>query len=158
MISDVWSSRIAVVSDTHGHLAPALLEGLKDVELILHAGDLDSPKVLEALQVLAPVMAVRGNMDRGAWTRGIPDMDLTPVNGTLVYMIHDLTHMDIDPESIGVGLVISGHTHRPLVERRGTVIYLNPGSPTLPRGGFPPSLALIHFKGNGALEVEIVHL
>jgi uncharacterized protein len=148
-------NRIAVVSDTHGHLEPALMRALKTVDLIIHAGDLDGPDVLKSLKTLSPVIVVRGNMDRGVWAQDIPAMEITTVSGTLVHVIHDLTRMDIDPASINVGLVISGHTHRPLVEEKGPVVYLNPGSASLPRGGFPPTYALIHIRGNG-LEVEII--
>jgi hypothetical protein len=158
MISeDPVPNRIAVVSDTHGHLDPALMKSLKEADLILHAGDLDSPKVLKALKALAPVTAVRGNMDRGDWAKDIPVMELTPVHEMLFYMIHDLAKMDIDPESMGVRVVIHGHTHRPCVEEKGSVIYLNPGSASLPRGGFSPSYAMIHLQGN-RLHVEIITL
>ncbi|MBA3028786.1 MAG: metallophosphoesterase family protein [Desulfobacteraceae bacterium] len=155
MNSEVFApNRIAVVSDTHGHLNPALLEDLKNADLIIHAGDLDGPEVLNTLKILAPVLAVRGNMDRGGWAEDIPVMEVTPINGMLFYMIHDLARMDLEPESMGIRFVISGHTHRPLVEEKGNVIYLNPGSASLPRGGFPPTYALIHIREN-RLNVEI---
>ena len=135
--------RIAVISDTHGHLPVALIAALKNADLIIHAGDIDRGDILEALETLAPVLAVRGNMDRGDWTKEIPTTEMAVIEDMLVYVLHDRFKLDLEPESIGVKMVISGHTHRPLIEKKGEVIYLNPGSASEPRGGFMPSFALI---------------
>ena len=149
--------RIAVISDTHGHLPGELIAALKNVDLIIHAGDIDRLDILDALKALAPVLAVQGNMDRGDWAHDIPAMELASIEGILIYVLHDLLKLDIEPESIGVKMVISGHTHRPMVEKKGAVLYVNPGSVSLPRGGFKPSFAVIALNDH-QLDVQIKDL
>lgn len=151
------SGLIGVISDTHGHLAAAAEAALDGVALIIHAGDLDTPQVLERLRRIAPVVAVRGNMDRGPWAEALPPAELVAVAGVHVYVLHMAHLLDLDPAAAGVDVVVCGHTHRPGEERRGGVLYLNPGSASLPRGGNPPSLALLRI-GGGTVRADFVPL
>ncbi len=135
--------RIGVISDTHGLLRPEALAALRGVDLILHAGDLVTPEHLGALRNLAPALAVRGNMDAGAWARELPVTRVVTCGTRLIYMLHDLGQLDLDPATAGVQVVISGHTHRPCIETRDGVLYLNPGSAGPRRFNLPISLALL---------------
>lgn len=151
------SRRIAVISDTHGHLPAAAERLLGDVSLILHAGDIDTPEVLERLRRIAPTVAVRGNMDRGAWAKRLPSAELIDVGGTRIYVRHILEDIDLDPAAAGVNLVISGHTHRSAETRKNGVLYLNPGSACLPRAGNPASMALVTVTGS-RIDIRLVTL
>ena len=142
-------TRIGVISDTHGHLDAKAAVSLAGVDLILHAGDIDTPVVLRQLEQIAPVIAVRGNMDRGPWSSGLKSAEIITLGTPWIYLLHDQSHLDLDPASADVGLVIHGHTHRPTLETRGDVTYLNPGSATLPRGGYNPTVAIIHLSKIG---------
>jgi putative phosphoesterase len=143
-------TRIGVISDTHGHLPAAAAAALANVGLIIHAGDLDTPDVLGQLRRIAPVVAVRGNMDRGAWAARLPAADMIDLGQTRIYVRHILGDIDLDPVAARVGLVISGHSHQPEQTRKNGVLYLNPGSASLPRAGSPASLALVTFSAAGA--------
>lgn len=120
--------RIGLLSDTHGLLRPEARDFLRGSDHILHAGDIGSPEVLEALRLLAPVTAVRGNCDPGAWAGALPAALTVPLAGLLIHVLHDLGQLAIDPARAGVRVVLSGHSHRPLAEERGGVLYVNPGS------------------------------
>jgi uncharacterized protein len=137
---------IGVVSDTHGNLPPGLADMLNGVDLIIHAGDIDCPEILESLRALAPVVAVRGNMDQGNWAKILDKTELVDFQNTLLYVVHNIDDMDIDPGPTEVAAVISGHTHRAQIRRKGKVLFLNPGSATLPRGNGPPSMAVIYIR------------
>ena len=134
---------IGVISDTHGRLSHQLPDILKHADLIIHAGDVDDADTLESLKAIAPVIAVRGNMDRGAWAENLCETELVEIGGTGLYILHDIYNLDIDPESIHVKAVISGHTHRPSISTKGPVLYFNPGSATNPRGGNRPSVGIL---------------
>jgi len=148
---------VGVIADTHGHLGAGAIEAMAGVDLILHAGDIDAPPVLEALGTIAPVLAVRGNMDQGSWARQLPIGRPIEAGALVLYALHDLTRLDLDPAAAGIAAVLCGHTHRPLLERRRGVLYLNPGSASLPRDGRPPSIARLCIEGS-RLEAEIVTL
>ncbi len=137
---------VGVISDTHGHLSPPAVSALRRVDVILHAGDIDTPAVFQALQALAPLVAVRGNMDRGPWAADLAPAEIVTLGGLQVYLVHDLLGLDLDPAAADIRLVVSGHTHRPAAENRGDVLLLNPGSAALPRGGRPASLALVRLE------------
>jgi len=141
--------RIGVISDTHGYLEPAAARILAGVDLILHAGDIDSPAVLRQLEQIAPVVAVRGNMDQGAWTRNLKQTELITAGKTWIYMLHEYGRLDLDLHSTDIKVLIHGHTHRAALETHQGVIYLNPGSPTLPRGAHNPSVAVITLAADG---------
>lgn len=137
---------IGVISDTHGRLQPAAIKALKGTDLIIHAGDVGKPEILESLQDIAPVIAVRGNMDIGDWTHELPETKFVEVGSLLLYVIHDIYKLDIKPDESGVSAVISGHSHRPSLENHNGVLFLNPGSATLPRFNNPASVALLQVK------------
>ncbi len=149
--------RIGVISDTHGLLRPAALDALQGCELILHAGDVGRPEVLDALSELAPLAAVRGNVDNGEWARSLPLTHTIETGAGWLYLLHDLQSLALDPAAAGFAAVISGHSHKALVERRNGVLYLNPGSAGPRRFALPVSLALIHIV-EGALEAELIDL
>src|SRR5262245_34844596 len=104
---------VGVISDTHGLVRPAALDALAGAELIVHAGDVGTPAVLEALRAVAPVVAVRGNNDRGPWARELPASDVVDLDGVLLYVLHDVKELDLDPRAAGFRAVIAGHSHRP---------------------------------------------
>lgn len=119
---------IGVISDTHNLLRPEAAEALTDVDLIIHAGDICTPQILEKLRKLAPVVAVRGNNDKGLWAEDIPVYEAIKVGAISIYVIHDIKEMDINPASAGFKIVISGHSHKPSVKDEKGVFFLNPGS------------------------------
>jgi putative phosphoesterase len=121
--------RVGLVSDTHGLLRPEVAEFLRGSHHIIHAGDICDSAILEQLSALAPVTAVRGKNDRGAWAENLAESDLIQLEDVFLYVIHDLAEIDIDPAGAGINVVVSGHSHKPHIERRGTVLYVNPGSP-----------------------------
>jgi len=140
--------RIGVLSDTHGHLDSRVLETLKSADMILHAGDIDCPEVLDALAQISTVIPIRGNMDYGNWSRDLPHEEFVDAANNLIYMIHDINRIDLDPAAANIGIVICGHTHRPSVAQKGEVLYVNPGSASFPRGGFKASIAMIDINGH----------
>src|SRR5882672_8190668 len=111
---------VGVISDTHGLLRPEALAALAGVDVIVHAGDIGSPAVLDALRAIAPVIAVRGNNDRGAWAASIPETVTADVGAVRLHVIHDVNTLRGNPAERGIDVVIAGHSHRPTVERRGT--------------------------------------
>ena len=148
---------VGVISDTHGALRPEALKSLKGSDMILHAGDIGNPEVLEELQKIAPVIAVRGNTDSGEWTRSLPYTALAEIADVALYVLHDIYYLDLEPAAVGIRAVISGHTHRPSVSEVGDVLFLNPGSAAYPRHTYPASLALLHIKGK-TLNPQFVNL
>ena len=148
---------VGVISDTHGLLRPEAIEALRGSTLILHAGDVGSPTVLDRLRALAPTRAVRGNVDTGAWAAILPMTDVVEIGTLQVYMLHDVAALDVDPQAAGFAAVISGHTHRSRAEVRGRVLYLNPGAAGPRRFTLPVSVAKLHVDGN-QLSHEIVEL
>jgi len=149
--------RVGVISDTHGLLRPEALEALRGVDHIIHAGDVGDPVILEQLRNVAPVTAVRGNMDLGGWGKGLPSSEVLEIGETAFYVLHDLEELDLDPEAAGISVVVSGHTHVPNARWAKGVLFLNPGSAGPIRGTKPVSLALMEISG-GELEHRIVTL
>jgi len=148
---------IGVISDTHGLVRPEAIKALRGSELIVHAGDIGGPDVLQALNDLAPVVAVRGNNDRKDWAKPLKDTEVVPVGGTLLYVLHDLHELDLDPSAAGFKAVISGHSHQPRIQERAGVLYLNPGSAGPRRFKLPVAVARLRISGN-LLSAEIVEL
>ena len=148
---------IGVISDTHGMLSNRAIDALKGSNAVLHAGDVGSPGVLEALEKIAPVYPVKGNTDRGIWTERLPMTQQVELGGRLFYVIHNLGDLDIVPESIGVDAVIYGHTHIPKEERKKGVLYFNPGSAGPKRFRLPVCLGKITIT-NGDLTAEWIDL
>ena len=148
---------LGVISDTHGLVRPEALAALAGVERIVHAGDIGSRDVLEALERVAPVTAVRGNNDRGGWATKIPETEVVEVGGVSLYLLHDLHELDLEPRAAGFAAVISGHSHQPKVEERDGVLYLNPGSAGPRRFKLPISLARLTVAGK-PVKAELVTL
>jgi hypothetical protein len=137
---------LGVISDTHGLLRAEAIKLLQDVDMIIHAGDIGPPDILESLQAIAPVVAVRGNMDRGQSGMALPEKESIQIGGTLIHVLHDLNRLKCDPELEGFHLVINGHTHQPLLHTVDGVLYLNPGSAGPRRFSLPISLARVELN------------
>jgi len=149
--------RVGVISDTHGLLRPEALRALAGCERILHAGDIGKPEVLDALARIAPVVAVRGNNDAGAWAEKLPASEVVELGGVSLYLLHDLAELDLDPEAAGFAAVISGHSHRPSASVRDGVLYLNPGSAGPRRFKLPITVARVKTSGRH-IPADIVDL
>jgi len=139
--------QIGVIADTHGLVRPEALEALKGSNLIVHAGDIGKPEVLDALQEIAPVSAVRGNVDKGPWAENLPISQVIEVGQTSLYIIHDLAALDLEPGAAGFAAVISGHSHQPSLDTRKGAMFLNPGSAGPKRFRLPISVATIEVMG-----------
>ena len=139
--------RIGLISDTHGLLRPEVLDFLRGSDHIVHGGDVCDAGVLDALRGLAPVTAVRGNNDRGGWAEALRESELLRLEEVFVYAIHDLAQIDIEPRAAGVRVVVSGHSHRPSIDERDGVLYVNPGSAGPRRFRLPISAAELTIDG-----------
>jgi hypothetical protein len=149
--------RIGLISDTHGLLRPAALDALRGSDFIVHGGDIGDGGILDRLSTLAPVTAVRGNNDRAEWARSLPDADTLRFGEITLHVLHDLADLAIDPGPAGVDIVVSGHSHRPGIERRSGVLYVNPGSAGPVRFKLPVAVGLLQVSGR-AIEARIVEL
>jgi uncharacterized protein len=132
---------LGLISDTHGLLRPEALQALRGCAHIVHAGDIGDAAVLEGLARLAPVTAVRGNNDKGAWAKKLADTQILELAGTRIYVIHDLGELRLDPARAGFAVVVAGHSHRPGKELRAGVLYVNPGSAGPRRFKLPVTVA-----------------
>ena len=141
------SKLIGIISDTHGLVRPQALEALAGVDMILHAGDVGKQEVLDTLKDVAPVVAVRGNNDKGDWAQTLPDWEVVEVGKVSIYMLHDVKEIDLSPSGAGFHVVVSGHSHKPSIEDRRGVLYVNPGSAGPRRFKLPVSLAHLHIAG-----------
>ncbi len=148
---------IGIISDTHGILSEDALQALKGVDSIVHAGDVGGPQVLEYLGQIAPVTAVRGNMDHEAWAEPLPAFDMIGFDGTIFYVLHDLHTLDLDPSAAGVQIVVSGHTHQAAMKTVQGVLYFNPGSASHGRHGMPLSVGRIELT-DGRIHPQIIQL
>ena len=133
------------------------MEALRGAEHIIHAGDVGAPALLEELARIAPVTAIRGNVDKGAWARALPETEVVDLGGVLIYVIHDLGQLDLKPEAAGFAAVISGHSHVPKQEVQNGVLYLNPGSAGPRRFKLPVCIGKLVVEG-GRVRGDIVHL
>jgi len=149
--------RIGVISDTHDLVRPEALAALKRSDLILHAGDVCRPEVLEELARIAPVVAVRGNNDRGGWARALPVSRTLDISGYRIHIVHDLKDLRVDPQAEGFHAVVSGHSHRPGAHRRNGVLFLNPGSAGPRRFKLPVAIARLSI-GKRGLQARIVEV
>jgi len=139
--------RVGVISDTHGLLRPEATAFLRGCNHIVHGGDVGSENVLRELSVIAPITAVRGNNDQGPWARALPETELVQFGEVFVYVIHDLAQLDIEPQAAGVGVVVSGHSHQPAIQKRNGVLYVNPGSAGPRRFKLPIAVAELNVAG-----------
>ena len=148
---------VGVISDTHGLLRPEALVALAEVEHILHAGDVGNIEILDELKKIAPVTAIRGNVDVYGDCAKLPATEMVELSGRFFYLVHSVHDLDIDPKAAGVDVVVSGHSHKPLVETKKGVMYLNPGSAGPRRFSLPVSVALVTV-GEGGVEARVVGL
>jgi uncharacterized protein len=148
---------VGVISDTHGLLRPEAIQALRGCNSIIHAGDVDKPGILESLEQIAPVTAVRGNCDSGSWTTRLHKTETIQIGEVFLHVIHNLDQLDLDPKEADIRVVISGHTHRPLIEERQGVLFLNPGAAGPKRFDLSPSLVLLRIAGK-AVKAELIEL
>ena len=148
---------IGVISDTHGRLPSGVAKAFKKVDLIVHAGDIGDETVIARLEKIAPVLAVRGNMDYGNWTHQLPSTEIIEIGHMALAVTHIANRLNENPKKAGYKAVISGHTHRPDVFEKDGITFINPGSASYPKLGHPGSAALIHIKG-ADLSVEFIRL
>jgi len=149
--------KIGVISDTHGLLRPEAFAALDGVQRILHAGDGGGREILEALARIAPVTAVRGNVDRDRWGAALPATEVVEIAGISIYMLHDLAQLDLKHEAAGFRIVVYGHSHRPKMEEKNGVLYFNPGSAGRRRFRLPVSVGRLEIR-SGRVFGEIVSL
>ncbi len=153
--------RIGILSDTHGLLRPEVLPALQSCEHILHAGDVGQAAILIALRQIAPVTAIRGNVDRSGLCGALPETEMVTLGGRVFYLLHNLDDLDINPRAAGVSAVIYGHTHEAAMRWKDDVLYLNPGSIGPRRFHLPVTLAILECDGvqpNLKLTPEIITL
>lgn len=149
---------VGIISDTHGLMRPEALKALVGADLILHAGDIGRPEVLDALRTIAPVVAVRGNNDREPWAEALAETEIVKIGEVNLYLLHALQELALDPSASGFDIVVSGHSHRPsITSREDGVLYLNPGSAGARRFKLPVSVArlTVHGKSCRARIVEL---
>ena len=148
---------IGVISDTHGHLPSGVTKAFKKVDLIIHAGDIGDEAVLTKLENIAPLLAVRGNMDYGSWASQLPATEIIEIGHIALAVTHIASRLNEKPENAGYKAVISGHTHSPNVYEKNGITFINPGSAAYPKHGQPSSAAMIHITGTD-LRVEFIRL
>jgi uncharacterized protein len=148
---------VGVISDTHGLLRPEAVATLQGSDYIIHAGDVGDPAILKRLKEIAPVTAVRGNVDRGSWAKKILETNVLEINGLSIYVLHDLNQLDLNPEAAGFSAVVSGHSHMPKQETKNGVLYFNPGSAGPKRFKLPVTVGRIRIQ-DGKLHGEILQI
>jgi putative phosphoesterase len=148
---------IGIISDTHGLLRPEALQALRGSDHIVHAGDVGSPEILQQLGAIAPVTAVRGNVDMGEWARKLAETEVLEVGGVSIYVLHDLAQLDLNPKAAGLKVVVYGHSHVPKQEERDGVLYFNPGSAGPKRFRLPVSAGRLVVQ-HGELRAELIQL
>lgn len=149
--------KVGVLSDTHGLLRPEALAALRGVDHLLHAGDVGDAEILNQLRAVAPLTAIRGNIDTSGPCATLPATEAVELDGFLLYLVHALPDLDVKPEAAGIAAVIYGHSHKPVAETRNGVLYLNPGSAGPRRFSLPITVALLELNSTG-LAAEIVPL
>jgi putative phosphoesterase len=148
---------IGVISDTHGLLRPEAVEALRGSDRILHAGDVGTPEILQGLAKIAPLIAIRGNVDSAPWARALPATEVIEAGGISIYMLHDLAQLDLKPEAAGFRVVVYGHSHQPKIEEKNGVLYFNPGSAGPRRFRLPVSVGRLTIA-SGNVRTELVEL
>jgi uncharacterized protein len=148
---------IGIISDTHGLLRPQAIEALGGCDRILHAGDIGAPEILEALAQIAPVTAIRGNVDTAPWASTLPLTEVIEANSILIYMLHNLAQLDLKPAAAGFRVVIYGHSHHPKIEEKNGVLYFNPGSAGPRRFNLPVSLGKLTVSAE-KVNAELIEL
>ena len=148
---------IGLISDTHGLLRPQALRALESSDLIIHAGDVGDPEILEALKTLAPVFAVWGNVDTEPWALALPETEVIETDPATIYVLHDLHALELDPVAAGFHIIVSGHSHKPSRTERAGVLFLNPGSAGPRRFDLPVTVALLHL-GTSQWKIDFIDL
>lgn len=148
---------IGVISDTHGLLRPEAVQALQGSQYIIHAGDVGDPEILKRLEEIAPVMAVRGNVDVESWAKKLPETDVLEAVGVSIYVLHNIDQLDLKPEAAGFAAVIYGHSHKPAAKMRNGVLFFNPGSAGPRRFSLPVTVGRIIVEG-GRARAEVVEL
>jgi len=148
---------IGLISDTHGLLRESAAAALADSDIIIHAGDIDTPEILEALKKIAPVFPIRGNMDRNHAGMALPRYEIVEMNGVSIYVLHDIDQLDLNPAAAGFAVVVSGHSHRPGIVYRDNVLYINPGSAGPRRFKLPISVGILEIE-DGRITPKIIEL
>jgi hypothetical protein len=148
---------IGIISDTHGRLPQSVSKAFQDSDLIIHAGDIGDPEVIDTLEKIAPLRAVRGNMDTGRWARRLQQTDTLKIGNQQLLVIHDVYDLNRQAPIDKYHVVICGHTHRPQVEIQQGILFVNPGSAVQPRYGYPPSVAVLEIKA-GTIKARLVDL
>jgi len=149
--------RIGLISDTHGLLRKEAAEALRGSELIIHAGDVGKPEILDALREIAPVVAIRGNVDTEPWAQTLPETAVAEAGAAIIYVLHDVNALDLNPEASGFHIVVSGHSHKPGKAERDGVLYINPGSAGPRRFQLPITVAHLRL-GRIPFDVEFMNL
>ena len=139
---------VGVISDTHGLIRPEAVKALEGVDMIIHAGDVGKPEILDLLGAIAPTVAVRGNMDRGDWAQELPETEVVEIGEVSIYVLHDICRLALDPFAAGFSAVIYGHSHRPFAGEQNGVLFLNPGSAGPRRFRLPVCLSIVQIEGN----------
>jgi uncharacterized protein len=139
---------VGLISDTHGLLRDEAVNALQDSDLIIHAGDIGNPEIIERLGAIAPIVAVRGNIDKAPWASALPENTVAKAGAALIYVLHNIEELDLDPATAGFHFVISGHSHKPGQTQRSGVTYINPGSAGPRRFRLPVTVARMDFRSN----------
>jgi putative phosphoesterase len=148
---------LGVISDTHGLLRPEALDALRGSDMIIHAGDVGKPEVIDRLGKVAPTHVVRGNIDKGSWAAALPMTELVTLGKHRLFVLHDISQLDVDPAAAGFAAVVFGHSHRPAIETRNGILFLNPGSAGPRRFKLPVTIARVKTSGQ-RLRADIVEL
>src|SRR5262245_19132341 len=151
------ATRVGLISDTHGLIREEALKALAGCVHIIHAGDIVKPEILDKLREIAPLTAVRGNNDKGAWAQSLPEYEVIEFGPVLVYVRHDRAELDIDPAAAGFHVVVCGHSHKPVVETREGVLYVNPGSAGPRRFKLPVAVGELLIEGE-KVEARIIEI
>lgn len=148
---------VGLISDTHGLLRPQAIDALRGSELIIHAGDIGKPEVIDQLRAIAPTIAVRGNVDVQAWAAEFPMTEAVKVGELTFWVLHEISQLDVDPAAAGFAAVVYGHSHQPSIETRDGVLYINPGSAGPRRFNLPVTVARVSVTGR-EIHPEIINL
>jgi uncharacterized protein len=148
---------IGIISDTHNLLRPEAVNALKGSEIIIHAGDICSSEVVDRLKNIAPVYAVRGNIDKSPWADGFPATDIIEISGKIIYVLHNIYEIDLDPVAAGFDVIVSGHSHKPNIENKNGILFINPGSAGPRRFSLPVTVARLQIFGS-SISYDVIEL
>ena len=149
--------KVGIISDTHSLLREQAIDALSDSDFIIHAGDIGAPEVIDKLKDIAPVTAIRGNIDKASWAIQFSDDEVLRIGDSYIYVIHNIHDLDLDPIAAGFQVVVSGHSHKPQIERINDILYINPGSAGPRRFSLPVTVAKLEIDRE-MLNAEIIEL